>query len=313
MRLLAHIAVGVLACTAAVAVASASGPIVASDPPTLLTPVSGQTIKAGTSIAFRIRTFAGDDMLWLYVSRSPTIANACGTIAHEVSIWDFSPTADPAVYEAKPTHYTYASFWMNTPGTYYWQAYRIEHAGGADGCVESAVRSFSIVAAAPSPAPKPKPPVPKTPVAPSTARLAGSFDVTTRITSVSGIDVRKGTKDQGVWLFTPQCAAGPCSVRLRYTYRGASFDNHVVRMTLKRSASAYAGASQTPLVECNFRDVRGTMTVRLNVTAGAWIDGRRRATRLTGRYDYAAPETTAGIYRCPAAHITATIRGTLQQ
>ncbi len=314
MRLLAHVSVGMLAAALVIAAGAASAASLTTDPPTLLTPPSGKVFKARTPIAFTIRTHPGDDSLWLSVSRSPTVVNACGTIAHEVSIWDFQATTDPSVYEARPTYYSFGTFWMNTPGTYYWQAHRIEYAGGADGCIESAVRSLSIAAPTDTPIPKVIPkPTTKQPLALSKARLAGSFDVTTKITAASGINVKKGTTDTGVWKFTPACSAGPCRVRLRYDYRGASFDSHTVRVGLARSGAVYHGTTRTPLVECNFKDVHGTMTVRLQVKGGAWIDGRWHATRVTGRYDYSAAATTSGIYRCPAARITATVRGSLER
>ena len=315
MFLLARLMLALSACALVVVAGAASTPTQSLDPPQLLQPTAGQAFKAGTSIVFRIRTHPADRYLWLYVSRSPSIVKACGTIAHEVSIWDFDATSDSAVYEAGPKYYSYDGFWMNTPGTYYWQAYRIEHAGGADGCIESAIRSFTITAAgkpkpAPTPTPKPKPAT-KAPLAVSNARLVGEFDVTTKITSASGIDVKRGETDSGTWRFTPKCSAGACSVRLRYEYRGASFDSHTVRIALKKAGTVYKGAATTPLVECSFKDVPGVMNLRLEVTKGAWLDGRWRATRIVGRYEYDAPETTSGIYRCPAARITATVRGSL--
>lgn len=303
MRLLAWLTVALSTGALVLAAGADSRSGQSLDPPQLLQPTAGKALKAGTAISFTIRTHPGDDSLWLYVSRSPNVVKSCGTIAHEVSISDFAPTSDPSVYVAKPGYYTYDSFWMNTAGTYYWQAYRIEHGGGADGCIESAIRRFTIKAAAKA--------APKQPPALSNARLVGEFDVTTKIASASGIDVNRGETDSGSWRFTPNCSAGACSGRLRYESQGASFDTHTVRIPLKKAGAVYKGATTTPLVECNFKDVPGVMSVRLDVTKGAWIDGRWRATRIVGRYDYSAPATTSGIYRCPAARITATVRGTL--
>jgi hypothetical protein len=118
--------------------------------PEQVSPADGATVPAGTRLAFTIRTFAGDNpgYLWLLVSRSPQPEDACGTIANEVSIHQFETTADPAVYQARPTYFSGPSFWMNKPGTYYWQAYRIHHGDGADGCIESPVRRLVVGAAA---------------------------------------------------------------------------------------------------------------------------------------------------------------------
>jgi hypothetical protein len=277
-------------------------------------------------MTFRIRTHPGDVRLWLSVSRSPSVVNACGTIAHEVSIWSFKATTDSSVYEAKPTYYSYDAFWMNTAGTYYWQAHRIEYAGGADGCIESPIRSFKVTGSAPEPSPPPSPkpsppPPPKPKPSPpskaagnlANARLAGEWDVVTRVTAVSGIDAKRGSTDSGTWRFTPTCPTGACNVRLRIEYGRLLTTEHIARLLMKKAGPAYKGSTATPLVECNFKDVVGTMVVRLKVTKGAWINGKWRATKIVGRYEYDAPATTSGIYRCPAARITSTVRGTLDE
>ena len=301
------------------AASAASAPTQSLDPPQLLQPAAGQSFKAGTQIGFTVRTFPGDRYLWLYVSRSPTVANACGTIAHEVSIWDFKPTADPSVYEARPTYYRYDSFWMNTPGTYYWQAYRIKHSEGADGCIESAVRSFSIRSGgtsppSPTPGPSPTPEEGGASLPRSLARLAGDFGVTTRLTSATGIaNAKQGTADSGTWRFTPTCPKGACNARLRIEYGHLFTAEHVARITLKKAGAAYKGSTTVPLLECNFKDVAGTLTVTLTVTRGQWLEGRWRATRITGRQSFAAAATTSGIFKCPAARYTATVRGQLEK
>ena len=67
--------------------------------------------------------------------------------------------------------------WTSKPGTYFWQAYRVEYRDGADGCIDSEVRSLVIKAAAPTPTPKPKPtptPTPPKPKAPGALHRGGS-------------------------------------------------------------------------------------------------------------------------------------------
>lgn len=309
-----------LTCAALVlAATAASAPAGDLDPPQQLQPASGQSFAAGTQVSFTVRTFLDDRYLWLYVSRSPAVVNACGTIAHEVSIWDFVATAYPAVYEAKPTYYSFDSFWMNTPGTYYWQAYRIKSGSGADGCIESPVRSFTIKAGGATPPPPPTtttpspPPAGKQPLALSLARLSGGFNVTSRITSASGIgNVRTGTKDSGERHFTPACATVACKTRLRIEYGRLFTVEHVARITLKKAGAAYTGSATVPLLGCNFKDMKGTLSVSLTVTKGAWVDGRWRATKVAGRQRFDAPATTSGVFRCPAAKFTATVTGSLE-
>jgi hypothetical protein len=144
------------------------------------------------------------------------------------------------------------------------------------------------------------------------ARLAGDFDVLTKITAVSGIDAKRGSTDSGTWTFTPMCPAGACKARLRIEYGRFLTTEHIARITLKKAGPVYRGSTTTPLVECNFKNVPGVMTVRLEVTKGVWINGKWRAARVVGKYDYDAPATTSGVFRCRAAHITATVRGTLE-
>ncbi len=143
------------------------------------------------------------------------------------------------------------------------------------------------------------------------ARLAGDFDVVTRVTAVSGIDTRRGSTDSGTWRFTPTCPSGACNARLRIEYGRFLTTEHIARALLKKAGPVYKGSMTTPLVECNFKDVQGVMTIRLEVTKGTWINGHWRARRVVGKYDYDAPATTSGIYRCPAAHMTSIVRGTL--
>jgi len=144
------------------------------------------------------------------------------------------------------------------------------------------------------------------------ARLAGDFGVVTKVTAVSGVDVNRGSRDTGTWTFTPTCPNGACNARLRVEYGRFLTTENIARITLKKAGPLYKGSTTTPLVECNFKDVPGEMAVRLEVTKGAWFNGKWRATKVAGRYDYDAPATTSGIYRCSAAHITATVRGSLE-
>jgi hypothetical protein len=279
--------------------------------PQSLTPPAGASFTAGTHIVFTIRAdqLSGTGYLWLHVSPSPVVRNACGTIGSETEIEAFGPTADPTVFEAKPTFFDYPGFWMNTPGTYYWQAYRISYQGGADGCLESEVRAFTIVPKA-TPPPSPSPPAPKPPRALSAARLQGTFEVVTRITSVKGIDVETGDKETFDWTFRPACRSGACSVRLSFPYRGA-FDRHTLSLRLARSGAVYKGSATAKFLECNYRDVPGPVTITVRVTKGAWVGGVWRATRIRGSYVHTTRAATSGIYTCPAARVTATLTGSL--
>lgn len=101
------------------------------------------------------------DYLWVHVSRSP-VPDATGVIGSDVTLAYFS-TAAPTW---TPPSYTFPSYWLVTPGTYYWQPYRISFADDPDGFHEGAVRRFDVVAP-PAPPPPPDPP-PAPPVPPYT-------------------------------------------------------------------------------------------------------------------------------------------------
>ncbi len=128
-------------------------------------------MTAGTAPVFRVRAQPGEgySYLWLYISRSPQ-TDYRGLIGSDVELEQFSVSAPGSdLYDAKPFNYDYPGFWMNTPGVYYWQAYRISYAGSPDGAVEGPVRSFKIAA---PPTPKPVP----TPAPPPANPYAGLID-----------------------------------------------------------------------------------------------------------------------------------------
>lgn len=140
-------------------------------PPVPVSPTAGAAHVAGQQIVFQIRSEPGDSLLWVHVSKSPQL-DACGTIGFDAEIEPASATpADPSTYVAAPTYFSFPTFWMNSPGVYYWQVYRIHYGSGADGCVESPVQSFTITA---RPAITPPPVSPPTSVeAPAIAPTAG--------------------------------------------------------------------------------------------------------------------------------------------
>lgn len=114
-------------------------------PPEVLAPAAGATTQAGQPVTFRVRSHAGDGYLWVLFSNSPAPVNPCGKIGQEHGLRRLEPTADPTIYEATAPMYDTYTHWLNRPGTYFWQAYRIEYGGGADGCTEAAPRALTVV------------------------------------------------------------------------------------------------------------------------------------------------------------------------
>ena len=129
--------------------AASATPAFAQDPtlpPTVLAPDDGASITAGAGVTFRVQSDVPDDdnYLWVHISRSPAPADACGTIDDDLGISGLDPAGDENVYTATPTLYQTYTYWLNRPGTYYWQAYRIHYGGGADGCIEAPVRALVV-------------------------------------------------------------------------------------------------------------------------------------------------------------------------
>jgi hypothetical protein len=112
-------------------------------PPKTISPANGARIHAGKHINFKIRSYAGDHYLWVHISQSPK-RNKCGVIGNDVHIYSVRPTKNRSIYTTNTTLYHFDGFWMVTPGTYYWQVYRIEYHYNADGCIESPVRKLVI-------------------------------------------------------------------------------------------------------------------------------------------------------------------------
>jgi hypothetical protein len=98
------------------------------------------------------------EYLWVHVSRSP-VTDSTGIIGSDVDLEPFSAAA-PAW---TPTPYTFPSYWLVTPGTYYWQPFRISYGDDPDGYQEGAVRRFEVVAAPVPPPVDPGPPPPAQP------------------------------------------------------------------------------------------------------------------------------------------------------
>lgn len=258
--------------------------------PTLLQPGPNANMPIDTPIVFQVQTHP-NDYLVLHVSRSPAIVDPeRGLIGDDVEMDLFTDTSDPSIYEA--------DVWIETPGTYYWQAHRLEY-DGADGAVESEIRSFTVF--------KPPPPAPR-PLA--VARVDGIFNVKLTVTSTSGVaNVRSGRTYSGRWSFQPRCVKGPCRTKVGVSSLESRFGGW--SLTLNRSGAVYKKSQKARILRCSSTPVWGPVAVRVLVTKGRWIDGEWKATKIRGTFKHSVGSTRSGIYRCPAGVIVARIKGTL--
>ena len=127
------VATGALLATAAPAL-GASGI-------TPLSPKSGATVAAGKSPTFKMRV-KGAGQVWVHVCKSKK-KNADGVICTDESIGRAKKKG--SVVQYKPKFFDFPEFWLNSPGTYYWQAHRIQCEGNINDCLqESAIVKFKV-------------------------------------------------------------------------------------------------------------------------------------------------------------------------
>jgi hypothetical protein len=307
------------ACAVLIPGAGQANDAESSLPIEILGPANAVSIAANESVTFRVRSHPGDT-LSLSVSKSPNVIDQCGRIGDEMTGVLFTQTsADPSVYEVAPPISDLSETWSTTPGTYYWQAYRLEPSGAGNGCTATEVRSLTVtapLASNPPPKPKPRPkprPKPKPqskptqphPLGSADARLVGRYIVRQKIIKSVRFHERAGVTSDDIWAFVPRCARGPCRVGLVFTVRDT------IRIELARSGAAYVGHGSGRLATCNGRAVTGSIDIRLSVTTAATISSVWRATRWTGKLDLAVPETVVGKVICRAGSYTKALAGSL--
>jgi hypothetical protein len=110
-----------------------------------LTPVApkhGDVLTAGERPAFTL-TVRGKGQVWVRVCTSRR-KNRVGLICRGESIGRAHRT-DGRRFTYRPRFYDYPDFWLNSPGTYYWQAYRIACENGLEDCrIEGPVVKFKV-------------------------------------------------------------------------------------------------------------------------------------------------------------------------
>jgi hypothetical protein len=114
------------------ALLAGASPALAASGITPLSPKSGSTVPAGQSPTFKMRV-KGAGQVWVHVCKSKK-KNADGVICSDESIG--RATKKGGVFQYKPKFFDYDEFWLNSPGTYYWQAHRIQCDSGIDDCLQ---------------------------------------------------------------------------------------------------------------------------------------------------------------------------------
>ena len=121
-----------LALTALTALALA-GPAAAATKNgiTPLAPKAGTSVPAGKAATFRMRVSKPGAGVFMHVCKSKK-KDKEGMICKKATI--LQAKKKKGVFVAKQKFFDFPAFWLNNPGTYYWQAYRIECRSGSSDC-----------------------------------------------------------------------------------------------------------------------------------------------------------------------------------
>src|SRR4051812_12308358 len=137
LRPLAVLAAAVAALAALAGAAGAASSTLHGVTP--VSPKAGATVPVGKSPAFKVRA-KGGGQVWVYVCKSKK-KHKDGLICDTTNIG--RALKHGGVYTYKPKFFDYPQFWLNTPGTYYWQAHRIK-CEGSDCYQEGPIVKFKV-------------------------------------------------------------------------------------------------------------------------------------------------------------------------
>ena len=126
------LATGVLLATA--------GPALAAGGIAPVSPKSGATVPSGKSPTFKMRV-KGAGQVWVHVCKSKK-KDSDGVICSDESIG--RATKKGSTYQYKPKFFNFPEFWLNSPGTYYWQVFRIQCTGGSDCSKEGPIVKIKV-------------------------------------------------------------------------------------------------------------------------------------------------------------------------
>ena len=110
---------------------------------TPVAPKAGKTVDTGSRPTFKVRS-KGKGTVWVAVSKSAK-KDKDGVIKSSEDTFFKRMRKKGGLYQVRATFFDYPEFWLNSPGTYYWQAYRIDCTGNLDDCKrEGPVVKFKV-------------------------------------------------------------------------------------------------------------------------------------------------------------------------
>jgi hypothetical protein len=98
---------------------------------TPLAPKAGTSVPSGKAATFRMKVADPGAGVFVHVCKNNR-KDRQGMICKKATI--LQAKKRKGAWEAKQTFFDFPAFWLNNPGTYYWQAYRIECSSGSSDC-----------------------------------------------------------------------------------------------------------------------------------------------------------------------------------
>jgi len=109
---------------------------------TPLAPKAGTSVPAGRAATFRMRVSDPGAGVFVHVCKNNR-RNKEGMICKKATI--LQAKKRNGAFEAKQKFFDFPEFWLNSPGTYYWQAHRISCENGIDDCrIEGPTVRFKV-------------------------------------------------------------------------------------------------------------------------------------------------------------------------
>jgi hypothetical protein len=110
-----------------------------------ITPVSpkqGDSVPGGKRPTFKMKV-VGAGQVWVHVCKSRKKDDE-GLICHDESIGR-AKKKQGSRFDYRAKFFDFPAFWLNSPGTYYWQAHRISCENGTEDCrIEGPVVKFKV-------------------------------------------------------------------------------------------------------------------------------------------------------------------------
>ena len=111
---------------------------------TPLAPKAGATVKEGSRPTFKLRA-TGKGSVWVAVSTSAKKDKEGVIKSTADTFFQRAKRKKGNLFQVRASYFEYPEFWLNNPGTYYWQAYRIDCTGNLKDCKrEGPVVKFKV-------------------------------------------------------------------------------------------------------------------------------------------------------------------------